>query len=150
MTSKTNDKLAPSLKANIARGYGLYHAKEKELTKTQRWIIDKLMDEEGDKEYGGYHELTRFLTDLNLAIKVPMLTELKPYTNKRGKTTMKHYTANGVLVNHLKSKVPVMFPTWTNFDREKFQINEGGEFKSFETQTVYMMKDTDGCSRYEL
>ena len=84
-----------------------------------------------------YSELTRFLTDLNISIKVPMLTVMKPYTNKKGKTTMKHYTVNGFMVNDLKGDEPVLYPTWIKFNDTTLHTNEGGHFTSFADQTVY-------------
>ena len=140
--TQTKKALVVGLKTNCKRGYNLLAETQAELTATQKWILDKLMNElsiSGET----YDELTRFLTDLNISIKVPMLTEMKPYTNKQGKTTMKHYTANGSMVNHLKDDKPVLHPTWTKFYRSKFQINAGGHFTSFADQTVYTLKEVE-------
>jgi hypothetical protein len=140
MTSNTQTKkeLVQGLKTNCKRGYNLLAEAHAELNATQKWIIDKLMSE---LSIGGetYSELTRFLTDLNISIKVPMLTVMKPYTNKKGETTMKHYTANGFMVNDLKDDKPVLYPTWIKFNDRTFQTNEGGHFTSFADQTVYTL-----------
>ena len=144
MTSKTQTKkeLIHGLKTNCKRGYNLLAETQAELTATQKWIIEYLLPA-GDcsfhKRPCDYGELTRFLTDLNISIKVPMLTVMKPYTNKKGKTSMKHYTANGFMVNDLKDDKPVLYPTWTKFNDSTFQTNEGGHFTSFADQTVYTL-----------
>lgn len=136
MTSKTQNKkeLIHGLKTNCKKGYNLLAETQAELTATQKWIIDKLTQ---DACLGDYGELTRFLTDLNISIKVPQYTWIKPYTNKKGKTTMKHYTVNGFMVNDLKGDEPVLYPTWIKFNDTTLHTNEGGHFTSFADQTVY-------------
>jgi hypothetical protein len=131
--TQTQKALVKGLKTNCKRGYNLLAETQAELTATQKWIIDKLSREDN------HDELTRFLTDLNISIKVPMLTVLTPYTNKQGKTTMKHYTANGSMVNSLKDDKPVLYPTWIKFNDLTLQTNDGGHFTSFSDQTVYTL-----------
>ena len=144
MTSKTQTtkELVQGLKTNCKRGYNLFTETQAELTATQKWIIEYLLPA-GDcsfhKRPCDYGELTRFLTDLNISIKVPMLTVMKPYTNKKGKTSMKHYTSNGFIVNDIKEDKPVLYPTWTKFNDRTFQTNEGGHFTSLADQTVYTL-----------
>ena len=142
MTSKTQNKkeLIHGLKTNCKKGYNLLAETQAELTATQKWIIEKLLPHrDGSYCPHNYYELTRFLTDLNISIKVPMLTVMTPYTNKKGKTTMKHYTANGFMVNDLKDDKPVLYPTWIKFNDRTLQTNEGGHFTSFTDQTVYTL-----------
>ena len=149
MTSNTQTKkeLIHGLKTNCKKGYNLLAETQAELTATQKWIIDKLLPY-GDCSYhrreDHYDELTRFLTDLNISIKVPMLTVMTPYTNKKGKTTMKHYTANGFMVNDLKDDKPVLYPTWIKFNDRTLLTNNKGHpteiyFNSFADQTVYTL-----------
>tara|TARA_R100001244_G_scaffold55460_1_gene47546 strand:- start:64 stop:717 length:654 start_codon:yes stop_codon:yes gene_type:complete len=139
-TTKTTEH---SIKANCKRGYTLLQKAEADLTATQNWIIKKLLTE--DPLYHNIKELAEFLHEFKIHIKVPMLTELKSYTNKKGTTSMKHYTTNGIMVNKIKSDVPVLFPTWIEFDKNKLSIEtpismSAGEWVSREQQTLFHWK----------
>jgi len=124
-----------SLKANCKRGYSLLEHTQKELTATQDWIIARCLKNPDKDE--GIHELEEFLTTFHIHIKILVMTELKPYTNKKGKTSMKHYTANGKMINSIKSEVPVPIPTWCEVIDEAIVKNMNGEWKSREEQTIF-------------
>ena len=129
-----------SIKANCKRGYTLLQKSEADLTATQNWIIKKLLTEDPLKQ--NIEELAEFLHEFKIHIKVLMMTELKSYTNKKGKTSMKHYTANGYMVNNIKSDVPVLVSTWMEFDKEKLCISKDDvnrEWRSREQQTLFLL-----------
>ena len=129
--SQEQNELVIGLKTNCKRGYNKL-SKEIDLTnQLTAWILDKLSKEKN------FNELTRFLTENNLWITVPIPTTIKAYTNKKGKTSMKHYTINNYMINSIKSNEPVLFPTRMRFDIKKLGINPKGIFNSLDKQSVY-------------
>ena len=145
-----------SIKANCKRGYSLLKSTQAELTKTQMWTINftyqlgmKQIGHDGSDEPDYFQALSKFLTDLQVHIMVHMPTTIKPYTNKKGVTSNKHYNANGKMINGINDKVPVLIPTWFKFDRTKLVTrltpNSScfGKFDSLETQTLFHLKVDD-------
>ena len=144
-STSTSSDLVVGLKTNCKRGYNKLAKCEAELNTTEQWIIKEILAKGMTKQ--AYGRLYRFLMETNKSIKVAMPTTLKPYTNKRGITTMKHYTRNGHLINHLKEPQSVLFPTWikmTEYDLLSTYnrgINDKGTFTSFDTQTIFTFRN---------
>ena len=144
-STSTSSDLVVGLKTNCKRGYNKLAKCEAELNTTEQWIIKEILAKGMTKQ--SYGRLYRFLMETDKSIKVAMPTTLKPYTNKRGITTMKHYTRNGHLINHLKEPQSVLFPTWikmTEYDLLSTYnrgINDKGTFTSFDKQTIFTFRN---------
>lgn len=149
MTSTQNQELIIGLKTNCKRGYTKLSQVQAELSLTEQWVITELCGKSQKSQR--LHKiklkrLSRFLRDTDKWIKVLRPTVVLPYTNKRGKTSNKHYNANGKMINGLTGDKSLLTPTWTHFASEWKNMRSvtvaddyyEGVFISLEDQTIYI------------